>query len=341
MRHSHFLITLLLAIPGFSRAQKQLPLFSPGQDKAEVDWLAQPKADKKTKARLCTTQEGFLVFTNGLASRTFTLSPNVASVALDETTGNTSFLRSIRPEAEITLNGYTFPIGGLKGQPVHNHLQREWIQTLTSDPTSFQSTGYRLESTKERFPWQKNVKWMPKDMPWPAPGKELIFTYRLTDEAINQLADKGNQDEQRTTLLAENFTQPDKNWIINVSKSHPRNSFVNEGKIGEIMALSNTAVYAERDWNDKAKVALLQVTKGTDSSASWGPGMAVTLGNRTVKLNVRSAEGKVGFFDGRNERVLFPTGKAQSVILRLEWAAGGKLLAAASLDGGKLGKKRA
>ena len=38
---------------------------------------------------------------------------------------------------------------------------------------AFQFTGYRTGKTEARFPWKKRSKWMPKDLPWPAPGVSL------------------------------------------------------------------------------------------------------------------------------------------------------------------------
>lgn len=183
--HSRACLTAALLLTAtLLPAQNTLPLFKPEAAAVAQDWLV----DKiNAKADLYRTAEGYLVFSNGLVSRTFTQSPNTACIGLDELTTATSYLRSVRPEATIDIDNYHLEVGGLTGQPVHNYLLREWIPNLKANPASFKMTSYRVENIKERMSWKKRTSWMPKDMPWPAPGKELIFTYRLDDEAINAL----------------------------------------------------------------------------------------------------------------------------------------------------------
>jgi hypothetical protein len=51
--------------------------------------------------------------TNGLISRTFTTSPDWGTIDFFSYSTQRSLLRSIQPEAIVSLDGYTFPIGGL------------------------------------------------------------------------------------------------------------------------------------------------------------------------------------------------------------------------------------
>ena len=168
-------------------AQTVLPTYPTNQVERK-DWLV----DKiETKTGVYQTVEGHIVLSNGLTRRVFTQSPNVATISLDELTTNTSLLRSIRPEATIDIDGHHIEVGGLTGQPVHNYLLKQWLPTLKADPKAMKMKRFRVENTKERFGWMKRRQWMPKDMPWPAPGKELIFSYGLDDEAITALTSKG------------------------------------------------------------------------------------------------------------------------------------------------------
>jgi hypothetical protein len=180
------LLLILLYVPLvlFSQSTSKFPIYDKSKVIVYQDWLVD-KID--AKAQLYSTPQGQLVFSNGLVSRTFTIKPNCATVSLDLLKKDESFLRSVRPEAEVTLAGLTIPVGGLKGQPIHNYLLPEWIDGMKPDPASFQFSSYRVEEIKERFPWKKRPEWMPKDLPWPAPGKELIFAYRLDDIAISQI----------------------------------------------------------------------------------------------------------------------------------------------------------
>lgn len=329
MKKRYLSLSLFLACTYLAEAQTALPLFDKQQVTVEADYLADPVDAKATVYR---TEEGHLVFSNGLASRTFTLQPNVATVSLEELRTNTSFLRSVRPEASLTIDGFRFDVGGLLGQPVHNYLLKEWIPVLTADPAAFRMTDYRIENTKERFPWMKKAAWMPKDMPWPAPGKELVFTYRLDDAAIGVLAERSTRDDRREPLFTDDFKKLQPAWTLFESKAHARNSFVNEGKVGEIMALSNTAVYAEQAVPKGTNVFLTKVTPGTDRSSAYGPGLGLVFRDKTIKLNVCDGGQKIGFFDGKKARVAKGLKEAPSVWLRIELKAD-RLEASVSADG--------
>jgi len=323
------LFTLLLSMLSLAQTQQKLPLFDKNKITVQGDWLIdQPNA----KAQLFQTKDGKLVLSNGLVSRMFTTAPNCATVSLDLLTNNESFLRSVRPEAELTIDGHTFAVGGLIGQPIHNYLLPEWIAQMTADPLSFKLKNYRLEETKARFPWKKRKEWMPKDMSWPAPGKELIFTYQLDDSAIRQIAAFSVTDANRPVIIHDNFEKLNKNWIRYESKADARNSFINEGKSGEIMALANTAVFGEQKVNPDARVFIARINPGTDQSVSWGPGMGLVFQKRVVKLNLRPKNNQIGFFDGENEKVNANIKGSTPVWLRLE-LAGKELLASFSYDG--------
>ncbi len=179
-------LLIFLCYPFLLMAQTipTLPLFVKPAMTSNEDWLIEPL---NAKAQLYGTTDGQLIFSNGLVSRTFAIKPNCATVSLDLLTGDESFLRSVRPEAELTINGLTIPVGGLTGQPIHNYLLPEWIDRLKPNPASFKMQGYRVEEIKARFPWKKHLEWMPKDLAWPAPGKELIFTYKLDAQALIEI----------------------------------------------------------------------------------------------------------------------------------------------------------
>jgi len=324
-------ILCLLGVLGQAKQSysQQLPLFSKESNSLSGDWLI---GTPQAKAGLFKTKEGHLVFSNGLVSRTFTTFPNVASIGLDELTGNTAFLRSIRPEASVTIDGFTFDVGGLEGQKVHNYLMKEWIPSLKANPMAFKFHDYKIEDTKPRFGWKKRPNWMPKDMPWPVPGKELTFTYTLDQQAIDALAAKSKSDQNRTLLLEDKFQHLDSGWKLMVSNSHERNSFVNEGKVGEIMALENAAVFAERTVPQEVKVLVAKMNKGTDQSNDWGLGFGLSLTNSNPRLYWRASEGKVVFFDGKRDNGTFEVGKADQLWFRYE-IADKELLAQASLDG--------
>lgn len=163
----------------FCQSIQSLPIYYPGQVKYDADWLVSLSSQQ---AALYRTPNGELVFTNGLVSRTFKLSPNAACIGFENLTTGESLLRSIRPEAEIVVEGKVIKIGGLAGQTIHNYLLPEWIPRLQNDPESMLLDTVTWGPIKERFAWKKRREWMPKDIAWPAPGLELVFHFKVDDK---------------------------------------------------------------------------------------------------------------------------------------------------------------
>ena len=89
------------------------PLFA-----EKKDWLIDGSS-YKTEANLSSDKKQ-IELTNGLLRRTFSLTPNGATIALDNLMTGQNELRAVRPEAVLVINGKEYPVGGLEGQPVHN-----------------------------------------------------------------------------------------------------------------------------------------------------------------------------------------------------------------------------
>ncbi len=267
-----------------------------------------------------------LVLSNGLIRRSFRLSPNIATVAFDQLRTGQSLLRSPRPEAEVEIDGVRSPVGGLVGQPIQNHLRREWVDTLRSDPASWSGNGFDTGRIAERFPWKKRPDWMPQDRPWPPPGVSLTLHFTAPAEAGKA---------PRPVVWEDTFATVDAGWKSFVSPKSPRSSTRNEGKQGEIMALENTHAFLERPWADKASAVEVRIDPGTDKSASWGPGLGcVDAFGRVFKIHLRPGKGKLAVTDKGNERELSPIAPGQPVWLRLSWA-NGRGQAESSPDGQK------
>ncbi|WP_162340542.1 hypothetical protein [Cyclobacterium salsum] len=319
MKKIYVLIYVFLVIHLNTQAQRDVAEVRNDQRPPSNDWLLYRS---NQPARVQANEEGHLVLSNGLVSRTFASSPNGATIGLEHMQTGESFLRSVRPEAEIQLDGIRFEVGGLTGQPIHNYLLPEWIASMKANPGSFKLVTHTVENTKERFDWKKRAEWMPKDMPWPAPGKELVFSYQLDEEAIQVLSERSIADESRKTLFEDSFTILNENWKRVESDTHERNSFINEGKAGEIMALANTAVYAEQPVLPEARVFLAKIDPGTDRSSSWGPGLGLVFSDKVIKLNLRSGNHEIGFYDGQQEQRVPGLESGKPVWLRMELGEG-------------------
>lgn len=138
------------------------------------DWLLNPAA---FPARIVHSAANEVTLTNGIISRTFRISPNLATVALEDVLNNKSLLRSVRPEATIKINGVEMPVGGLIGQPIHNYFLPEWLDSMTAAPNAFRFARFEEGRAKARFPWKKNSAWLTEDLPWPPPGVSLTLYF--------------------------------------------------------------------------------------------------------------------------------------------------------------------
>lgn len=114
----------------------------------QKDWLI----DGSSYQAKVTTTDKELCLSNGLLSRTFILSPNVATIAFDNLMNGNAELRAIRPEAVLTINGMEYPVGGLYKQPVQNFLNSDFIEDMISCDTAFTYVSHTVGETIERFP---------------------------------------------------------------------------------------------------------------------------------------------------------------------------------------------
>lgn len=145
----------------------------------ENDWLVD---SKKFISSVKQSSDGKgLTLSNGLIERSFRITPNFATIGIKNLVTGQNYVRSVRPEAKITLDGGEYNIGGLAGQPIHNYLLPEWIENLTNDEESFQFVKFSVEDIKPRFDWKVRKEWISGDVKWPAPGKELIVEFRAPE----------------------------------------------------------------------------------------------------------------------------------------------------------------
>jgi hypothetical protein len=140
-----------------------------------ADWLIDPSPFHAT----ITTNDntGEVALENGLVRRVFKLSPDAATVAVDDLMTGESVLRSVRPEAEVWLDGKKFDVGGLNGQPVHNYLNPAWLTRMTANPAAFHFVGLTVGRTRERFAWRKRSEWLSRDPAWPPPGVAVTLAF--------------------------------------------------------------------------------------------------------------------------------------------------------------------
>lgn len=276
-----FFVVVVIAMLGLSGCESE-------ENEQKNDWLIN---GSDYIARISQLEDGNgLVLSNGLIERQFLVSPNLATVDIKNLVTTQTYLRSVRPEAKITVNGHKFNIGGLTGQPVHSYLLPEWFDNLKSEPNAFEYTGYSINDIRPRFPWKKRSEWMPEDLSWPPKGLELTFDFKAPEYNVT--------DVPRKEMYSDNFSKLDEGWRIQKSNANERISFTNEGKIGEIMALPNSFCFAERNIPTDAQVVQCLIDPGTDKSMSYGTGIAIVFQTFTIKFNIRPGDAKFGIYNG-------------------------------------------
>ena len=140
-----------------------------------ADWLIDPMPFRAVVSTNTTANE--IILENGLVRRVVKLAPDAATVALDNLMTGESILRSVRPEAQVELDGNRFNVGGLNGQPVQNYFNPAWLPTMQADPAAFHFVNWKTGPTQARFPWLKRSEWLSHDALWPPPGVALTLTF--------------------------------------------------------------------------------------------------------------------------------------------------------------------
>ncbi|MEG1954547.1 MAG: hypothetical protein RR066_00670 [Mucinivorans sp.] len=283
---------------------------------AQEDWMVTQGGYKASVVE----KDGQLSIGNGLVERRIMLGKVGTTVALNNLILKQGMLRSVRPEAEITIDGMTLRVGGMTGQKVHNFLRKEWLEQMSADQSAMIFTSYKVQPIGARFDWKARKEWMAVDPSWPPKGKEIILSYQVGDELLEELAQRSVSDMARERLFVDDFQKLNPEWQIHFSgQNNAAVAFCNEGKAGEIMVKANTAAYGQISLPAKTQVVMVEIAPGTESAATWGVGMAWIFDQKTIKFNLRTAEQKFAVNGLNDFEMMFQGLKpGQTVKLRME-----------------------
>ena len=138
------------------------------------DWLIAPSS-YRSSAQISDHE---ILLSNGIVSRTWYRNGDaVGCYSINCHSTNQEFLRSIRPEVELTINGKVYPVGGLTGQKAENFILPQWLETLQPFPNGFRLTSVAAEAISPRFPSRLHHEWMGHPAAWPPTGRQLVMTY--------------------------------------------------------------------------------------------------------------------------------------------------------------------
>ncbi|MBN1343136.1 MAG: alpha-galactosidase [Phycisphaerae bacterium] len=165
--HIHLLLTAVLLASTAAAPAEPVP------DPIQSDWLVNAPPRPATVQRRAERNE--VVLDNGLLRRAFRTAPNFATIEFRNLTTDETFLRGVKPEAVVVLDGQRYEIGGLKGQPDYAYLDPAWLQGMTANPKAFQFVSYDVGKPETPYPWKP--KRHSGNIPWPPRGVALTVHF--------------------------------------------------------------------------------------------------------------------------------------------------------------------
>lgn len=137
------------------------------------DWLIQPP--RTATALQADPQRHELSLSNGLIRRVWRISPNAATVALDQLPLQKSLLRGVKPEAVVEIDGARYEVGGLIGQPEYAYFRREWLDKMTAARGAFRFVRHESGPAGTPLEWKRG-RYAPAAL-WPPKGVRLTLHF--------------------------------------------------------------------------------------------------------------------------------------------------------------------
>ncbi|AWO00782.1 alpha-galactosidase [Chitinophaga alhagiae] len=141
------------------------------------DWLIDNTA---FRARVETGAAGTITLGNGLLSRSFSLRQNLVCTDYRNLVNGEQLLRAVQPEARVTLNGTTYRVGGLHGQPQQAYLVPAWLDTMKAGAEDFVYTRHTLPAAQPDVQWQPR-RWAGNPRQPSFKALDLLFSSRQKD----------------------------------------------------------------------------------------------------------------------------------------------------------------
>lgn len=165
------------------RKLKELPLYTAlSSKKTDFDWLLTP--EKSEGAVYATSGGKGIVVANALVSRTFRIFPNLATTDYVNRMTGESMLRAVSSEGVVNIDGKSYQIGGLSGQPERAYIKEAWLEEMRTIPGSFLVEDFEVRPLSESIRWARKRWALNKQA---ATGTEVVFTLRGEKELTDVL----------------------------------------------------------------------------------------------------------------------------------------------------------
>ncbi len=141
--------------------------YAPGIKK---DWLIESFIEK---ADISLVGKDFIL-QNGLLRRSIRITPNAACFDYTNLMTGQQLIRSVKPEAKITIDGHEYNVGGLHGQSEQAYLLPTWLDKMLIQESDFVLDHHEIKPLTPYLPWRPTT-WAPKFTP--ASGMELTLGF--------------------------------------------------------------------------------------------------------------------------------------------------------------------
>ena len=184
-----FIIVVLLSCTHL-HAQNNLPVYNnTNEKKYSSDWLVTP-VTIKAGVYISADAKNIILY-NGLVKRVFRIQPNVACIDYENMSNGQQLLRAVKPEAEITIDGINYNIGGLYGQKENAYLLSAWLNNFTAHDSDFHFASYTINNLQPYINWKPKGWALNKQQPT---GKIISFNYISSLDALRNIFIKVNYE---------------------------------------------------------------------------------------------------------------------------------------------------
>jgi hypothetical protein len=144
---------------------------------AAGDWLVTPVSQPvELQVTDSSATPAHLALANGVIAREFYFGAgNLATVSLRHLGDGSEFVRALRPEALLSVNGTQYSVGGLTGQTLNNFLTPEWFSSLTAPANAFTFRGFATSAPQAFRSWTNRFGAPP--VAWPPTGLRVDMFY--------------------------------------------------------------------------------------------------------------------------------------------------------------------
>ena len=150
-----------------------------------ADWLIKPPATASS-VQVLPAADGLsaqVMLANGLVSRTFLVTDNLGCVSFRRSDHDIEFVRAVKPEVRVMLDGTWQNIGGLTGVPDRGFLTQAWYEFMESVPGAWVFSRMIVGPCVKPYHWQPKNN-APENIAWPPKGIRVTLRHIAPDNPL-------------------------------------------------------------------------------------------------------------------------------------------------------------